>query len=299
MEIRELKYFVAVIETGSFTAAAKALHMSQPALSWNIKKLEEKLETQLIERTQAGLIITESGQILYDGSKDVLAQLNRLDRIMKSEALKIKKKIKFGLTILSSINYMEQFQGFIGKSPRVELIFVQRGSKEIQEMMIQGKIDVALISEPIYFPKLAINAKKLDGYYYDVGVVLSTHHPLAEKETLTLNDLKDETFSLLSDAYALGQEVPKRLKALNLDPKIDYKNDNWEVVLEHVAAYKSVSILPMEISQIVARDDVTWIALDDEVLHRFNLQLVTNLDQNNVDEFNIFEKLYIELNKKQ
>ncbi|CAM3626365.1 LysR family transcriptional regulator [Erysipelothrix urinaevulpis] len=296
MEIRELRYFVAVVETGSFTAAAKALHMTQPALSWNIKQLEEKLETQLIERTQSGVVVTESGQVFYDGAKDVVAQINRLDRLMKSEALRIKRKIKFGLTILSSINYMEQFQGFVGKYPGVELNFVQRGSKEIQEMMIQDKVDVALISEPIYYPKLASNAKRLEGYYYDVGIVLPKNHRLANRQSVTFDDIKEESIALVSDAYAIGQEVPKRCKALGFTPNITYQNDNWEVVLEHVAAYDSISILPIDLAKIFKRDDLKWIGLDDDVIGRFHLQLVTNLDNSNIDEFNIFQNLYHELN---
>lgn len=294
MEIRELKYFIAVIEAGSFTAAAKTLHMTQPALSWNIKQLEAKLETQLIERTQTGVSVTESGQVFYDGAKDVIAHLNRLDRLMKSEAQRIRRKIRFGLTILSSINYMDQFQGYVGKYPQVELNFVQRGSKEIQDMLIQDKLDAALISEPIYYSKLEENAKRLDGYYYDVGVVVAKDHPLANRERLTLRDIMTESFALVSDAYAIGQEVPRRCKELGFIPAINYRNDNWEVVLEHVAAYGSVTILPVDLQHIIARDDVEWIELDDEI-SRFHLQLVINYDKTHVDEYAIFQNLYEEL----
>lgn len=295
MDVKDLKYYVTVVEAGSFSSASRLLHVTQPALSWSIKQLEEELGIQLLERYNHGIEMTPSGQILYEGSKEVLENFARLERSLKTETELYRREIRFGLTTLSSINYMDAFECFRKKYKQYDLIFVQRGSKEIQSMLIQGEIDMALISQPVYFPKLETNANYLKGYYYDVGVVVSHRNPLFNRTELTLEDLKDCEFSMVTKDYAVGNEIPNRCRKLGFEPNIVYQNENWEVVVEHVAAYDSVSVLPYEFSNVLKRNDIKWIKLKDHDISRFYLQLVTTFDLNNKPEHLLYWRVYNEL----
>ncbi|AMC93106.1 LysR family transcriptional regulator [Erysipelothrix larvae] len=295
MDVKDLKYFITVVEAGSFSAASKVLHVTQPALSWNIKQLEEELGLQLLKRYNHGIKMTMSGQLLYEGGKDVVEGFERLERLLRSDNSSYLREVKFGLTTLFAIEYMDVFESFKKKYDQYNLTFTQRGSKEIQNMLIRGEIDIGLTSEPTYYSKLSVNANRLEGYYIDLGVLVGKDNPLFDKTSLTLLDLKDMEFSMLTTDYAISNEIPKRCSDLGFQPKIVYENENWEVIVKHVESYGSISILPSEFEQFLNREDIKWIKLDDPEVSRFNLQLVTSLDLSIRDDHVLYWRVYNEL----
>ncbi|WP_159649879.1 LysR family transcriptional regulator [Erysipelothrix aquatica] len=293
MDLKKLGYFVTLVEEGNFSRAAKALYITQPALSWNVKELEEMLGTQLVKRSTTGIEITEAGNVLYTGAKTLLMDADNLMRSVRYAGQLQKRRIRFGLTILSSIEYMSIFQKFTEFYPDYRLDYTQRGSKEIQQLVANGQLDIGMVSTPIYFPILNESKVILDDYYYDVAVVLPKGHRLCQATSLSLEQLKNERFSMMTDAFAMGNEIEKRCIKIGYYPDIVFVNENWEVIVEHVATYKSVTFLPFAIQDVLQRDDIVWIPLEDAEVARFNVVLITSLDLKDYDNrifYNSFQQ---------
>lgn len=292
MDIKKLKYFVTLVEEGNFSKAAKVLYITQPALSWNIKELEETLGTQLIKRSSTGIEVTDAGNILYDGAKSIINDLNNLHRSIKHSMELQRRRVRCGMTILSSIEYMSIFQYFSNTYPEYRLEYIQRGSKEIQQMVTNGQIEIGLVSEPIYYPTLNTSGKNLDDYYYEVAVVIRKDHPLADRESLTLKDLEGQPLGMMTESFAMGNEMERRFNELAIVPNVVFRNENWEVLVEHAVAYNSVTFLPFPIKDVMKRNDIVWIPLIDAKVSRFDLVLVTSLDLKDVENKLIFDRFY-------
>lgn len=192
MNLKKLDYFVTLVDAGNFSHAAEQLYITQPALSWNIKDLESSLKTELLVRSASGIELTETGSILYDGAKSLLEKAAQLERSIAIAQHHSKRKVRLGMTILSSIEYMDIFQYFASQYEEYQLDFVQRGSKEIQDMLAKGQLDIGIVSEPIYYPSLENTRRKLDDYYYEVAVVVSKDNPLSTEKSITFDMVKEE-----------------------------------------------------------------------------------------------------------
>ena len=292
MNLKKLAYFVTLVDIGNFTLATEKLFITQPALSWNIKDFEESLNTTLIKRTPDGIELTETGDILYHGAKTLLYNANQLKRSISIVQNRSKRKVRLGMTILSSIEYMNIFQYFNTHYHEYQLEFIQRGSKEIQELVADGKLDIGLVSDPIYYPNLKASRKTLEDYYYDAAVVVASDNPLAKHSSLTLEMIQDESISMMTEGFAMGNEVAKRMYSLGMHPNIVFTNENWEVLVEHVSSYKSITFLPMGIKDLLTRDDLVWIPSVDDRISRFNLSLVTSLDLNHKYDRILYDRFY-------
>lgn len=290
MNLKKLNYFITLVDAGSFSRAAELLYITQPALSWSIKDLEESLSTQLILRTPQGIELTKTGKILYVGAKQLLDNATNLKRAVSLAQSQSKRSVKLGLTILSSITYMDRFQKFTKQYSEYKLSYTQRGSKEIQNLVANGELDLGLVSEPIYVPELEKSKIQLKGLYYDVAVVLPCDHPLGSKDYLTLDMVSDQEIAMMTQSFAMGNEIEKRMNELGYDANIVFNNENWEVIVEHVSSYKSITFLPMGIKDLLTRDDLVWVPLKDDKVGRFNLFLVTNLDLVNKEDKLLFER---------
>ncbi|AMC93255.1 hypothetical protein AOC36_04490 [Erysipelothrix larvae] len=87
MDLKKLNYFVALVEEGNFTRAARSLSVTQPALSWNVKYLEDVLSTQLVKRSTNGIEITKAGEMLYNGAKELLQEADELKKSVSKVGL--------------------------------------------------------------------------------------------------------------------------------------------------------------------------------------------------------------------
>ena len=198
MTISQIKYFVTVADCLSFTKAAAQLFVSQPALSRQIRNMEEELNIQLFVRTTNGIRLTPAGSSLYIGMLDVYK--NYIEQVDKAN------KIQKGLSGTLKIGILDQvqiadfmppiYQYFKEKHPNVDLWFTDGSFKHLMSELYAGRLDM------IFTVKFEVEEKEGIIYQYvthsDDYIVMSKYHPLAEKETVTLDDVKNETFVMIS-----------------------------------------------------------------------------------------------------
>lgn len=265
MELRQLRYFLTIANTGSFSKAAKSIFVTQPTLSWNIQSLEDELGVKLFYQSEDGLQLTEAGQILYKRAQEVIGIVAETENELREMQTKSQQRLKVGLTILLAIQYMEQIFKFSSMNPKVDLVFIQRGSVELQEKLAKREIDLCLLSFPIYEPDIDIEPIHTSNSSYSVSVVMPFDHPLAHKRSIKITDIKDYPLSLLTDNYVLGRVIPKRCHESNFTPNIAFSNDNWEVLLQNVLLSKGITFLPDSLEKYSTFNNLVWLPFDDKV----------------------------------
>lgn len=264
MEFRQLRYFLTIANTGSFSKAAKSIFVTQPTLSWNIQSLEEELGAQLFYQSDQGLKLTEAGQILYHRSNEIMEIMAKTENDLRNLQNKDHKRLKVGLTILLAMQYMEQIFQFSSMNPNVDLVFIQRGSVELQEKLANKDIDIGLLSFPIYEPGIDIESLNTSNASYSVSVVMPFDHPLAKKRVIEISDIKQHPLSILTENYVLGRVIPERCHENNFTPNIVFKNDNWEVILQNVLLSNSITFLPSSLEKYSTFNNLVWIPLEDK-----------------------------------
>lgn len=264
MEFRQLRYFVTIANTKSYSVAAKSLFVTQPTLSWNIQKLEEELNTHLFYQTKQSLKLTKAGETLYKHGKKILADVDELVETIQRQNEQENKSLKVGLTVLFAIQYMKQIVHFSSINPHIEVSFVQSGSVKLQKMLANKEIDIGLLSFPIYEPTINIESLNTSHADYSVAAVMPFNHPLANKKTIKISDLKDYPICSLSKNYVLGNVIFDRCYEHGFKPNIIFTNDNWEVLLQNTLITDGITLMPKALERLSSFINLKWIPLDDK-----------------------------------
>jgi LysR family nitrogen assimilation transcriptional regulator len=148
MELRSLHYFVRIAELGSITRAAAHLHVAQPALTRHVQRLEEELNVALFTRANRGVRLTEAGQKLLDGAARILRDLERTGDEIRAQDAHPSGKIILGITpTLCPVLVPELFGRMRRDYPMIELKVMHAGMVRLEEFIIDGRVDLALLSE--------------------------------------------------------------------------------------------------------------------------------------------------------
>lgn len=171
MELRQLRYFVSIVDLGSFTKAAEVLFITQPTFSWNIRKLEEEFGVTLLDRHFNGVQLTEMGTILYEGSRRNLDLVDSLQSHMHNETRRIPQEITLGISGIASLNYMARIEQFNKDNQPLEIKQVIAGSNYIQEHVMNGDMDVGIVVSPEKRDHLKVNKITLQESHYQQYII--------------------------------------------------------------------------------------------------------------------------------
>ena len=265
MDIKQLKYFIEIANTRNLSQAARNLFVTQPTLSFTIKKLESELNTRLFDPHDKSYNLTQSGKLLYRRGEKIVTDFDTLvDRIqhMKTDS---KEVIRLGLTILFAVQYMQQISNFIATHQNVDLIITQNGPRKIQEMLANDEVDIGLVS----FPNMQSNAISIEALNtstkgYNVHVVVPDTNPLSLNDELRFEDLKEQRFSTLNENFMLGQMLLDRSRHLGFEPNIVMYHDDLQVLLYSLQTLDSICLLPIEYKAIGTLEGLKWIPLKDK-----------------------------------
>jgi len=237
MENYQLRYFLAVVETGSFIKAAKRVFVTQPTLSAGIKKLEPDLGSKLFDRTSRRVFLTESGTRFVPHVKSILYQLNLAEADIKSTGRSHLLRLGVLMTMPSSIvaNILAAFNREI--SGLVTELF-NGTEQEIQNRLDEGKIDIALtIIRP------TSKQEKIPLYKEGYSIALAEHHPLAKSEPIHPAEFAGEATIVRSRCEILS-ETSRFFTDYNVRPRLVYNTNQDERALSMVAAGVGFTTMP-------------------------------------------------------
>lgn len=293
MDIKQLTYFISIVEHHSFSDAAKSLFVTQPTLSQAVKKLETEFSTHLFIQDSNKKQLTKSGQFLYEEGKKLVYQFEELTQKMHQLQSTARNSIRIGLPTLFAMEFMPLFSNYMFSHPGVEITMVQGGSCDLQQKLAEGKIDLGILSFPKYASDINLEPFSNSKMGYDVSVVVSKNHIFAKSSSIAFEELATQSFSTLPNQYVLGHFLETQSKKFNFHPHILYTDDNWEVVLSSVKTFNTVCLMATQYQQYYTDSELVWIPLKDK--HSFfPIGLAT---KNNAESSPIIEE-FIQLLKK-
>ncbi len=247
MTLTELKYIVAVAREKHFGKAAEACFVSQPTLSVAIKKLEEELELKLFERNASEVAVTPLGEDVLRQAQVVLEQAAAIKEIAKRGKDPLAGPLRLGV-IYTIGPYLlpDLVKQVIEHTPQMPLMLQENLTAKLLEQLRLGEIDAAILAEPFPDTNLAIAP------LYDEPFVAAvpTSHPLAQREQVTAEELKQETMLLLGNGHCFRDHVlevcPEFARFSNDAEGIrkSFEGSSLETIKHMVAAGMGITLVP-------------------------------------------------------
>ena len=239
MELRHLRYFVAVAEEGSVTVAAqKRLHTAQPSLSRQIHDLELELGVQLLARGPRGVELTASGRI---GRGD---ELPTPERPRRRAAQPARASFAIGFLTGYEMDWLPAVMAILrAELPSTEVIIYSQDSPDLAAGLIRGKIDLAFLRPEKQAPGLKFRPLRKD----PLIVLMPRDHALAARHSIRPQDISGETFIGVSPIRAptLWAAINDYIKRFGIAIKPDHQAENLAMAISLVASMRGVCLLPL------------------------------------------------------
>ncbi len=247
MTLTELKYIVAVARERHFGKAADACYVSQPTLSVAVKKLEEELDVKLFERSANEISVTPLGEDIVRQAQSVLEQAAAIREIAKRGKNPLNGPLTLGVIYtISPYLLPDLVRQMIARTPQMPLMLQENFTVKLLEMLRTGEIDCAILAEP--FPDAGLAIAPL--YDEPFLAAVPAKHPLAKKEQVTTEELKQESMLLLGSGHCFRDHVlevcPEFARfSSNVDGiRKSFEGSSLETIKHMVAAGMGVTLVP-------------------------------------------------------
>jgi LysR family transcriptional regulator, hca operon transcriptional activator len=243
MELRHLRFFVAVAEEGSLTLAAeRRLHTSQPSLSRQIRDLEYEVGAQLMTRSARGIELTEAGRVFLDHARLALVQVEAAREAARRAAQPAKSSFRVGFLTGQEMDWLpEAIRILRDELPNIEVTVLSQYSPDLAAALMRGKLDVAFLRREAKAPDLVFKLVTKE----PLVVVLPSDHRLASGDAIDPQEIAGETFiSVSNTAPALRVVIDDYLRRSGIDIKPVHEVDNLAMAMSLVASTRGVALLP-------------------------------------------------------
>jgi DNA-binding transcriptional LysR family regulator len=241
MELRRLTYFLAVAERLNFSRAAEALHIAQPAISQQIRALEEALGVRLFDRIGKRVTLTDAGQALLPHARRILAAVEAAQNEVRELTTLAHGTVSLGApTTVSTHLLPDQLTRFKREHAGLEVTLREAGTETLLRLVVEGKLDLAIVVTDILPAELEV-ADYLDEHYV---LAVSANHALAKRRSVRLADLAGESFILFPEGYKLREVTLSACRRAGFEPKVALDGGAMQSALEFVAAGLGVAITP-------------------------------------------------------
>ena len=243
VELRHLRYFVAVAEEGSLTVAAeKRLHTAQPSLSRQIRDLEYRVGVPLLIRSTRGVELTAAGRAFLDHARLALAQVDAASEAARRAAQPAKPMFALGFLTGQEIEWLPAAMRILRDDlPKIDIHVSSGSSPDLADALMRGKLDLAFMRR---------EAKAADLEFKVVArepliVAMPSDHRLASKMTITLKEIARETYiGISATAPELQTVIAQYLRRSKVKLRASHEVDNLAMAMSLVASTRGVALLP-------------------------------------------------------
>lgn len=242
MNIRDLKYIVAVAELKHFGQAAQACFVSQPTLSGQVRKLEERLNIKLFERTKRSVRITPEGEQIISHAKEILRHVKNLEQSAQTLNDPYSGEIRIGM-IPTIGPYLTPIllPAMARLLPQLQHELQENLTEVLELQLIEGGIDAAFIATPVQDSRLT----QIPLYDEPFWAALPNRHPLAEEETIDIQDFGTEEIMLLEDGHCFRDQVLSFCEiVLKNELSVKTQKTSLTTILALVGAGAGVTLVP-------------------------------------------------------
>jgi DNA-binding transcriptional LysR family regulator len=243
MDIRQLRYFVALAQERSFTHAAVRAHIAQPALSQQIRRLEDEVGVALVERTTRRVSLTEAGELLLSRARRIVAELDAARAEL--EAL---RGVQIGHVTVGTMHTMGPVDVslalaiFHSRHPAVELTVREQSSEELAEMLRVDELDLAFLSVTERIESHGLGLRQLVSE--ELVVILPPDHRLAKRRRLRMAELVEEEFISFREGARLRELLSSAGRHAGFEPRVTLESNESGRIRRMVSRGMGVAILP-------------------------------------------------------
>jgi LysR family hydrogen peroxide-inducible transcriptional activator len=247
MTLTELRYIVAVARERHFGRAAEACFVSQPTLSVAIKKLEEELDVKIFERGSSEVTMTPLGEAIVRQAQQVIEQAQGIKEIAKRGKDPLAGPLRLGI-IYTIGPYLlpDLVKNAIERTPQMPLILQENFTVKLLDMLRTGELDCAILAEP--FPETGLAIAPL--YDEPFLAAVPRHHALAQRQSITSEELKRETMLLLGTGHCFRDHVLEvcpefaRFSSDTEGIRKSFEGSSLETIKHMVASGMGVTVVP-------------------------------------------------------
>ena len=241
LKLKDLRYLVAVADTRHFGRAAELCFVSQPTLSTQLKKLEEYLGVQLIERQPKRVALTGPGIEIVARARRILEAGDEVITLARSHRDPLAGTLRVALLPTMGPYLLPRVAREIKKAlPRLELRLYEYPTAAMLAKLRAGEIDLGILALPVDMDGL----DALELYDEPFMVAVSSTHPLAKRPTVRVQDLADETLLLLEDGHCLRDQALAVCGQVGVHETQDFRATSLETLRQMVATGAGVTLLP-------------------------------------------------------
>jgi LysR family hca operon transcriptional activator len=243
MELRHLRYFIAVAEEGSLTVAAKKrLHTAQPSLSRQMRDLEYQVGVPLMSRGARGAELTAAGKAFLDHARLALMQVDAAVAAARRAAQPARPTFALGFLTGQEVHWLPEAMRILrDELPNIEVTVSSQYSPDLAQALLRGNLDLAVMRPEERMPDLDYKVIATE----PLIVALPADHRLASQDAIALQDIADEMFIGMSNtAPTLRVIIDEYLARSGLDLKQTHRVDNLAMAMSFIASTRAVALLP-------------------------------------------------------
>lgn len=243
MELRQLRYLVALAEECHFTRAAAREHIAQPALSQQIRRLEEEVGMALVERTTRRVAMTEAGASLVARARRILGEVDAAHADMQRLSGVQSGHVTIGtMHTMGPVDISLVLAIFHERHPGVELTVREQSSEELAEMLRVDELDLAFLSVTERIESHGLGLEQLVSE--ELVAVLPPDHPLSKRQRVRMAELSDDEFIAYREGARLRELLAAAGRAAGFEPRVKLESNESQRIRRLVARGLGVAILP-------------------------------------------------------
>ncbi len=241
LKLIDLRYLVAVADTRHFGRAAERSFVSQPTLSAQLKKLEEYLGVQLIERAPKRVQLTAAGEEIVERARRILEASDEIVDLARGHSDPLAGRLRLALLPTIGPYLLPNVAARLRKAlPRLELMLYEYQTDPMLEKLHLGEIDVGILALPVSLDGL----DSFELYKEPFTVAMPAGHKLAQRNSIRIDDLSHETLLLLEDGHCLRDQALDICSGSDVHEKQDFRATSIETLRPRVAAGVGITLLP-------------------------------------------------------
>ena len=242
MNLRDLRYLVALADHRHFGRAAAASFVSQPTLSTQIRKLEEELGVPLVERAPRKVMLTPAGLDIAERARRIVGEVEQMKEAARRSQDPEAGTVRLGMfPTLGPYLLPHVVPRIRARYPSLELLLVEEKSDVLLTRLREGKLDAGLLALPVHDDQLHVEFLFEEPFL----LAVSEAHPLARRDSLALKELADQRLLLLEDGHCLRDQALDVCELAGASEMTDFQATSLETLRQMVAANVGVTLLPM------------------------------------------------------
>jgi LysR family transcriptional regulator, cyn operon transcriptional activator len=241
LEIRHLRYFLAVAEAGSFSRAADRLGISQPSVSQQMRDLEAGLRVSLFQRRGKRILLTSTGLIFQEHARALLRELENFLQEVSSEPGRLRGTLHLGVVPVLNVPLVPELIGmFAADHPGINLIVEEVSSTEIETALEEGRMNVGLGFLTRHSPNLRYERLCTDEF----ALIVSESHPWSKRNVIPLSELHQQRLLQLPDTFVMRRMIDDVFRNHQIRPRTVAEINAIETLLRSLAPLNAAALMP-------------------------------------------------------